>query len=203
MVAPRRDGTRAWSRSWTRSGHAQQYPVVRNMADIFGHRAETCQRSPDAGRDRTPPPPSSGVLWPNELLTSPPAGGRPDHRSRAPRRPEPQAPRRQIVELHAGRLDREDRGQETEDQEHRDRDQERSPDGRDGDLARGCVHAGETPYWRMLFHARIRNPNGNLVRAVARTGGDRARTDVLVWMVRSQPSNADRSRGRDPLRRAP
>ena len=78
--------------------------------------------------------------------------------------PSPQAPRRQIVELHAGRLDREDRGQETEDQEHRDRDQERSPDGRDGDLARGCVHgcvhAGETPCRRMLFHPGIRNPMG-------------------------------------------
>jgi len=41
--ATRRDGTRAWGRSWTRSGHAQQYPVVRNMTDIFGHHGETRQ----------------------------------------------------------------------------------------------------------------------------------------------------------------
>ena len=46
------------------------------------------------GHDRTPPPPSDGVLWPDEPLTSSSAGRHSDHRSRAPPIvPSPQASR--------------------------------------------------------------------------------------------------------------
>ena len=152
-----RSSTRSCGTSRTSSGIAAKRARPLRVADMTGPRRP--QAAGSCGR----------------LAAHQPIGGwapRPSQSGAASSRG-PQAPRRQIVELHAGRLDREDRGQETEDQEHRDRDQERSPDGRDGDLARGCVHgcvhAGETPCRGMLFHAGIRKSDGNLVRGGRRT----------------------------------
>ena len=76
---------------------------------IDGHWPEVLTRPPRpvghdrrserlAGHDRTPSPPSDGVLWPDELLTSSSAGRHPDHRSREPPIvPCPQAARRHVV----------------------------------------------------------------------------------------------------------
>ena len=106
-------------------------------------------------RDMTGPrrPQSDGVLWPEESLTDSPARSalRPSQSSAADR-PEPPGAETSCSPLRAGRLDREDRWEEAEDQQHREGDHRPDPDGRDGDLAHRCVHAGETPTPRFLFH---------------------------------------------------
>ena len=102
---------------------------------------------------RTPPPPSDGVLWPDGLLTNP-IGRSAARPSRSSAAESSRAPRRRdvlIVRLRACRLDREDRGKEAKDQEHRDRDRDSDPSDGEGKLARGCVHAGETPTRLFLF----------------------------------------------------
>ena len=89
--------------------------------------------------------PSDGVLVPDELLTSSIGGGRSTIAVECRVVPSPQAPRRAENLLRAGRLDCEDRGQEAEDQEHRESDHEPDPEGGEGELAHRCVHVGETP----------------------------------------------------------
>ena len=71
--------------------------------------------------------------------------------SRAADRPVPPGRETSCSPLRAGRLDREDRRQEAEDQQHGEGDHRPESDGGESDLAHRCVHVRETPTPGILF----------------------------------------------------
>ena len=56
-----------------------------------------------------------------------------------------------MCSLLAGCLDREDRWQDSEDQEHREGDHRPEANGGESDLAHRCLHVGETPRRGFVF----------------------------------------------------
>ena len=140
-----------------RSGDARRRAAVTSLVPIAATTASPAipeRRGPSQARqdrhrlqcttpDMTGPrrPQATGSCGRTSCSPAHPAGRRPDHRSRVPPIvPSPQAPRRHVVRYVAGRLDREDRRQEAEDQQHREGDHRPDPDGGEGDLAHRCVH---------------------------------------------------------------
>src|SRR3954453_16724863 len=101
---------------------------------------------------RTPPPPSDGVLLAERVAHRPVRLVGDSTVAVECRRvvPSPQV-RDVMYSLLGGRLDREDRREETEDEHHRERDHEPDPCCGEGDLAHRCVHAGETSHRRFVF----------------------------------------------------
>ena len=75
-----------------------------------------------------------------------------------------------MCSLLAGRLDGEDRRQESEDEQHREGDHRPDPNGGEGDLAHRCVHVGETPRCGFVFRGFGRE-TGIFVRVIGRTRG--------------------------------
>lgn len=87
--------------------------------------------SVDTGHDRTPSPPSDGVLWPGSAAHRRfRRVGSPTCESGAADRPEPpKGDETSFCVLRTCRLDREDRRQEAEDEKHREGDERPGPDG--------------------------------------------------------------------------
>ena len=148
--------------------------------------------------------PSDGVLWPDGLLTNP-IGRSAARPSRSSAAESSRAPRRRdvlIVRLRACRLDREDRGKEAKDQEHRERDRDSDPSDGEGELARGCVHAGETPTRLFLF----RRFGQILMGILSGVGEDCGLVLIEHLFYTGRPLSAastGANRGADPVRRTP
>jgi hypothetical protein len=96
-------------------------------------------------------PNATGSCRPVGPLTSPSSGSTPRlSQSVVAIVPSPQA--RDVLRSAAGRLRREYRGEQDQDEQHRDRDHHQAPGSDRGNWAKGRDHAGETSQGAVLFH---------------------------------------------------